>query len=101
MPSSAENILYADYIRYDKLYELTKYAFYGSPDPGNEIDIFIDMNSMLRSLYIWSENVLFDKDNVITSSMLNLAAHLKHYLSIDEVITLSLSKRTFSLIRIM
>lgn len=79
MTSSAENILYADYIRYDKLYELTKYAFYGSPDPGNEIDIFIDMNSMLRSLYIWSENVLFDKDNVITSSMLNLAAHLKHY----------------------
>lgn len=84
MPISVESILYGDYIKYDRLFMLTKHAFYGSPDPGAFIDIFIDMNSMLKPLYRWFTNenvhdIVFDKDNVITSSMLNLVAHLKHY----------------------
>ena len=41
MPSVAD-IMYGSYIRYDRLFEMTKYAFYGKTDSDN-VNVFIDL----------------------------------------------------------
>lgn len=48
--SSIADMLYGSYIRYDRMYEMTKFAFYGKTD-SESVNVFIDCYSMLRSLY--------------------------------------------------
>ena len=38
------DILYGSYIKYDRLFEMTKFAFYGKTD-SNDVNIFIDVYS--------------------------------------------------------
>ena len=40
------DILYGSYIKYDRMYEMTKYAFYGKTD-SNDVNIYIDAYSIL------------------------------------------------------
>ena len=53
---NAADILYGNYIRYDRLYEMTAFAFYGKTD-SNDVNIFIDVYSILKSLFQRGRNI--------------------------------------------
>lgn len=73
---NVEDLLYRNYIQYNRLFELTKYAFYKSD--AENVDLYIDMNSLLQILYT-NKNIIIKDYSVITSSMINLCAHLRNY----------------------
>lgn len=73
---SIEDVLYSNYIKYDRLYALTNHAFYGSNS--NDLDIYLDMNSLTKVLFRTTE-VSIDNYSSVTSSMINLCAHLRSY----------------------
>lgn len=74
----AEHLLYSNFIRYDKLFSLTQQAFYGNIEQYKNINVFIDMNSLLSVLYRYNK-ILINNYNFITESMVNIAAHLRQY----------------------
>ena len=71
-----ESLLYSNYIKYDKLSELVENNFQGSN--ANSVNIFIDIYSLIKGLYKCDT---FTRDNglVMSSSMINLCAHLRHF----------------------
>lgn len=76
--SSIADMLYGSYIRYDRMYEMTKFAFYGKTD-SESVNIFIDCYSMLRSLYKRGLNFQVEDSCVIASCLINLAIHIRAY----------------------
>lgn len=77
MPSIAD-ILYGSYIRYDRLFEMTKFAFYGKTD-SNDVNIFIDLYSIFKSIYTKGTNITIKDSYVIASLSINLAIHMRAY----------------------
>ena len=75
---SVADILYGSYIKYDRLYEMTKFAFYGKTD-SNDVNIFIDLYSIYRSIYIRGTNITINDSYAIASCSINLAIHLRAY----------------------
>lgn len=75
---NAADILYGSYIRYDRLYEMTYYAFYGKTD-SNDVNIFIDVYSILKSLFQRGRNIKITDSYCIASCIINLAIHLRAY----------------------
>lgn len=75
---SAADILYGSFIRYDRLYEMTKFAFYGEIKC-NSVNIYIDVYSIIRSLYTRGSNLQIDDSCSIASCIINLAIHLRSY----------------------
>lgn len=73
-----DEILYGSFIQYTRLYEMTKYAFYGKSD-ANSVNIFIDVYSIIKSLFSRGLNITVDDYCVISSCMINLATHLRAY----------------------
>lgn len=72
------DILYGSYIRYDRLYEMTKFAFYGKTE-ANNVNIYIDCYSILKSLYTRGSNITVKDSCAIASCLINLAIHLRAY----------------------
>lgn len=72
------DILYGSYIRYDRLFEMTKFAFYGKTDSEN-VNIYIDVYSILKSLYARGTNIKINDSYAIASCIINLAIHLRAY----------------------
>jgi|GEM_PF-2176335 len=72
------DLLYGSFIKYDRMYEMTKFALYGATDV-RDINIFIDAYSILRSLYRQGSNISVKDSCVIASSLINLAIHLRAY----------------------
>lgn len=72
------DILYGSYIRYDRMYEMTKYAFYGKTDDNN-VNVFIDVYSILHSLYTRGTNLEVSDSYAIASCIINLAIHVRAY----------------------
>lgn len=74
-------ILYSYYIKYSKLRELTKEAFAGSDS--DMLYVYIDMYDIVKNIYhrsLIGENSLNAvKENLLTSSILNLCAHLRNF----------------------
>ena len=77
MPTVAD-ILYGSYIRYDRMYEMTKYAFYGKTD-SDSVNIFIDAYSILKSLYTRGSNIEIKDSYAIASCLINLGIHVRAY----------------------
>lgn len=73
---SITNILYNNYISYDTLFAMTKFAFAGSN--AESVDVYIDMNSLLRKLYA-IQDISIEDYSSITSSIINLCAHMRSY----------------------
>lgn len=71
-----ESILYGYYIKYAKMNELVNQAFIDTPQ-SNSIDIYIDVFDMLKPIY--SKDIYANKQYIIVSSVINLAAHLRQY----------------------
>ena len=72
------DILYGSYIKYDRLFEMTKFAFYGKTD-SNDVNIFIDVYSILNGLYKRGTNIQIIDSYAIASCIINLAIHLRAY----------------------
>lgn len=72
------DILYGSYIKYDRLFEMTKFAFYGKTDSEN-VNIYIDVYSILKSLYARGTNIMINDSYAIASCIINLAIHLRAY----------------------
>lgn len=70
-----EGLLYGHYIKYDKLLELMN----SIPDDisSNKVDIYIDVYDMLKPMY--TRNIYAEKQYLIVSSVINLAAHMRGY----------------------
>lgn len=75
---SVADIIYGSYIRYDRLFEMTKFAFYGKTDSG-DVNIYIDVYSILKSLYTRGTNIEIKDSYAIASCIINLAIHLRAY----------------------
>lgn len=77
-----EAALYNNFIKYDRLYNLTMQAFYGQPNV-SEINIYIDMTSMINILYnnryYQGSESFVPNPQLIASNMINLCAHLRGY----------------------
>lgn len=71
-----ESMLYGYYIKYTKMKELVEQAFYNTPQ-SNCIDIYVDVFDMLKPIY--SKDIYTNKQYIIVSSVINLAAHLRQY----------------------
>ena len=71
------NVLLSNYIKYDRLYEMTMFAI--RPERGSCVNIFIDMYSLVRQLYNRFGNIMIKDSYAIASSFINLAAHLRAY----------------------
>lgn len=71
-----ESILYGYYIKYNKMKELVDQAFASTPQT-NCIDIYVDVFDMLKPIY--SKDIYANKQYIIVSSVINLAAHLRNY----------------------
>ena len=72
------DILYGSYIKYDRMYEMTKFALYGANDV-DHINIYIDCYSILRSLYTRGGEVNRKDSYAIASCLINLAIHIRAY----------------------
>lgn len=71
------DILYGSYIRYDRMYEMTKYAFHGNIE-SKSVNVFIDLYSILLSLYKRPDAMIQDQYS-IASCIINLAIHIRAY----------------------
>jgi len=71
------DVLYGSYIRYDRLYEMSMFAF--RPEYGARANVFIDVKSILKSLYARGTNLMVKDSCAIASCMINLAIHLRAY----------------------
>ena len=71
-----ESILYGYYIKYTKMKELVDEAFANTPS-SNFIDVYVDIYDMLKTIY--SKDIYANKQYIIVSSVINLAAHIRQY----------------------
>lgn len=72
---TVEQLLYAYYIRYSKLQELTLKVL--SNSSSDMVDIYVDVYDMIKPLYTTPHYT--NKRYVIVSSIINLAAHLRQF----------------------
>lgn len=78
MKVSVEQLMYANYIKYDSLKKLTYMAF---PESNADmINIYIDMNSITKSLYKFNNStIVIENYPILTHSIINLCAHIREY----------------------
>lgn len=74
---SAADVMYGQFIKYDRMYEMTKYALYGANT--NSVNIYIDAYSLLTKMYRLGSTLQIDDSCSIASSLINLAIHLRAY----------------------
>ena len=77
MDISIEQRLYSSYIKYEVLERLTLAAFTNSN--AEVVNIYIDMHSILKALYVNNSYMISNIPTAIASSMINLCAHMRAY----------------------
>lgn len=72
-----ERLINSNYIRYNKLVEIVTHAFVGST--ATEVNIYIDLYSILKSLYSDRTNYIIEDYSSVTSSIINMCAHYREF----------------------
>lgn len=72
-----ERLINSNYVRYNKLIEIITHAFVGST--ANEINIYIDLYSILKGLYSDRSNYIIEDYSSVTSSIINMCAHYREF----------------------
>ena len=67
------------------MYEMTKYAFYGKTD-SNDVNVYIDVYSILRGLYSRGSNLEVADSYAIASCIINLAIHIRAYFNTRHMV---------------
>ncbi len=75
---NVSDLIYGSYIRYDRMYEMSKFAFYGDTD-SNNVNIYIDLYSILKNLYSKGPSLRINDSYSIASCVINLAIHIRAY----------------------
>lgn len=70
-----ESLLLSYYIKYDNLFTLCNSTL--ANINSNSVDIYVDLYDMLKPIY--TRDIYATKKYLITSSVINLAAHLRNY----------------------
>ena len=88
MEVTIEQLLYANYIKYDKMVTLTQQAFAGSD--ATIVNVYIDMHSLLKNLYAeFYHNTTIKSYVVIAASFINLFSPYTRYI-LDSTLCLDL-----------
>ena len=77
MMENMADMLYSSYIRYDRMYEMTRFAFHGYDS--DHVNVYVDVYSMLKILYSRYQNMEIRDSYAIASCMINLAIHIRGY----------------------
>lgn len=72
-----ERLINSNYVRYNRLVEIVTQAFVGST--ANEINIYIDLYSILKGLYSDRSNYIIEDYSSVTSSIINMCAHYREF----------------------
>lgn len=72
----ADNVLLSYFVRYDRLTELINKEFYKSNY--NEINLYIDMYSMVKSIYKFDPSQFIDRYS-LASGVINACAHYREF----------------------
>ena len=70
-----ESLLLGYYIKYDRLLEMANASLYNIEE--DVIDVYVDIYDMLKPMY--TTEVFANKQYLVTSSVINLAAHIRGY----------------------
>lgn len=75
-----EQIMYGSFIKYERMAQLTQESFGKNPFCCNatNLHVYIDMNSLIKTLYM-SNDLTIEDYTVITSSIINLCAHIREF----------------------
>ena len=73
--STIQELLYSNYIKYDRLSRLCSLF-----KPNSYMDVYVDVYSMIKSLYNRND-LRVDIYTSVTSSIINLCAHYRYFLS--------------------
>lgn len=74
----AADVLFGSFIKYERLYEMSKHSIC-NVNNCNEINVYIDVYSLMKSLYSRGSNLLIKDKYVIVSCLINLAIHIRAY----------------------
>lgn len=77
MIKSIENIVFQNYIKYERLAELINYAYAGSS--ATEINIYIDLYPIIRSIYSDTYNVSYNGFMDLVPLLINMCAHYRFF----------------------
>ena len=72
-----ERLINSNYVRYNRLIQIVTEAFVGST--ANEINIYIDLYSILKGLYSDRSNYVIEDYSSVTSSIINMCAHYREF----------------------
>lgn len=75
MKIQVDQIMYSNFIKYDKMRDLTRYALGWSDS--NHLNVFIDMYSILRPLT--NPDVMIIDYTVLSACVINMCAHIREY----------------------
>lgn len=73
--ATIEELLYSNYIKFDRLQRLCSLF-----RPNSFMDVYVDMYSMIKGLYNRND-IQIKNPTIITSSVINLCAHYRYYLT--------------------
>lgn len=74
---TARSLLFSHYIQWDRMYHLTAQSF--SWSNSSNINVYIDMNSIVTPLYHLFDEFNIEDYSIVTSSVINLCAHIRAY----------------------
>lgn len=90
-----EQVLYSNYIKYDRMSQMVESTFMGST--ATSVNIYIDIYSMIRNVYN-NENLTKENYLIISSSLINLCAHMRYFFrnryNVESIIYLVYSSNT-------
>lgn len=77
MRISLDALIFSNCVKYDKLSELIQFAFSGSS--ATELDIYVDMYSVIKSLYSKNHVTDISDYNSLAAGFINLCAHYRDF----------------------
>lgn len=77
MRRSLDTLAFMNYIKYDRLNELIRYAYAGSN--ATKINIYIDLYPIIRSIYADTYQVSYDGFMDLVPLLINICAHYRYF----------------------
>ena len=88
MPSTIEDQIRGSYVKYDRLSQIT-YETYGGSSiaDATELNVFIDLNSIMHSIFSESGQTIITNYTDITSTIINMVGHYRAFFNRMQVRT--------------
>ena len=73
------DMLFQNYITYDRLYAMSSKALYGERVERGEINLFLDLNSFTKRIWYAFPPYEYKNQNVLVASIINACGHYRQY----------------------